>query len=304
MSVGGAATGEQLTATATIQLYGPSQSRAGRVVWMLKELGLDFQLHAMFPGDDPAHDAVNQNRKVPFLVDRDGTHVFESLGELAVRGILRSSTSVSHPPPHAPLARSAINLYLIERYGGSEAADPHHFPAAPSPLAPRSAQERAALLAWSFFAMTELDGRLMEAIMHSPRMLHPLAHPKAYAHYFDHQKSPERLARLWRELVHPLQALDRAVAAGGGWLVGGRFTAADLNVASVLWWILVVDRAALAGLPRLSGWLTACLAREHSPTQKRNGAQEAIPAEAFKSVASKERMMRSGSPSFAAAAKL
>ena len=68
----------------------------------------------------------------------------------------------------------------------------------------------------------------------------------------------------------PLHVLNSALAPenGAGWLVGGRFTAADLNVASVLIWITMVDPTVLqkgGEFPFIAGWLAKCLDRPQGP---------------------------------------
>ena len=45
-----------------------------------------------------------------------------------------------------------------------------------------------------------------------------------------------------------------------GFLVGGRFTVADINVAEVIRYALPAPEA-LAGAPRVQAWLAACHAR-------------------------------------------
>ena len=51
--------------------------------------------------------------------------------------------------------------------------------------------------------------------------------------------------------------LDEALA-GGGYLVGDRFTVADLNVAAVISRAIEMD---LSATPNLKAWLTRCLER-------------------------------------------
>ena len=86
---------------------------------------------------DPSYDDINPNRKQPFMVDSDGTTVFESL---------------------------AINLYLVREHGRGH------------PLAPRNNTEEAALVQWTVWAMTELDPRLFEGLFCAlPNDAHPLA---------------------------------------------------------------------------------------------------------------------------------
>ena len=73
--------------------------------------------------------------------------------------------------------------------------------------------------------------------------------------------------RIKREVSFPLTVLDKALSDADGWLVGGRFTAADLNVASVCTWALMVFGLSTlsTNFPNLTEWLMNCLARENSP---------------------------------------
>jgi glutathione S-transferase len=79
-----------------IKLYGIAQSRAVRNLWLLEEMGLPYeQVKVGFENrkvTDPQVHAINPNRKLPTIVDDDGTVLFESL---------------------------AINLYLADKYGGA-----------------------------------------------------------------------------------------------------------------------------------------------------------------------------------------
>ena len=108
-----------------ITLYGAMASRAHRVVWMLKELGLSFT-HVPTGFTDgsthrPAFLAINPNGRVPVLVD-DGWALCESM---------------------------AINLYLARRYGG--------------PLAPDGLKQDALCTQWSFWVVTEVEKPLLLA---------------------------------------------------------------------------------------------------------------------------------------------
>lgn len=108
-----------------ITLYGAMASRAHRCVWMLKELGLDFQ-HVPTPFTDgsthkPDFLAINPNGRVPVL-DDDGFVIYESM---------------------------AINLYLASKYGGS--------------LAPAGLREEASATQWSFWVVTEVEKPLLFA---------------------------------------------------------------------------------------------------------------------------------------------
>jgi glutathione S-transferase len=111
-----------------ITLYGISASRAFRCLWMLEELGLEYQHVATnFTGDNKQADylALNPNGRIPTLVDGDFV-LWESL---------------------------AINLYLAAKFDGG--------------LQPKSLEDRALATQWSFWAMTEVEKPLLELLFHS-----------------------------------------------------------------------------------------------------------------------------------------
>lgn len=129
----------------------------------------------------------------------------------------------------------AINLHLADRYGKA--------------LAPRDSSERAHVNQWSFWVMTEIEPGLIDALLH--RVMRPPA-----------DRNPEVAAAGEAKLARPLAVLDE-VLAGRTWLVGDRFTVADLNVASVLA-IAAVAQIDLAAYPNVQRWLAACTGRPAS----------------------------------------
>lgn len=97
--------------------------------------------------------------------------------------------------------------------------------------------------------------------------------------------------RIKREVSFPLGVLDKALS--DGWLVGGRFTAADLNVASVCTWSLPIFGLARlsSDFPNLAAWLGKCLARKNSPL---NHSGKAISTTAFSAEGVRLRLRRNG----------
>ena len=196
-------------------------TRTNRPLWMAAELGLEVK-NVSLVLFDPEVDALNPNRKQPILVDEDGTTVYESL---------------------------AINLYLLHKYGHG------------SDIAAKTAEEQGLILQWSMWAMTELDMRLFEAMMHTDSLEkagHPVANDAMYEQYFGRPRTPARYQRLVRELHWPLEALDAALTARAWLASDGRFTAADLNVSVVLSWVKFLGPEVLAPFPALAAWLVRC----------------------------------------------
>ena len=192
-----------------IKLYGVSGSRAARCLWMLEELGLEYEhVPTSFLGDNrkPEYLALNPNGRIPTL-EEDGLVLWESM---------------------------AINLYLAEKYGKGT-------------LWPESEADRAHTLKWSFWAMTEVEPPLMQVMMN--RVILP-----------PDKRDPKRAERGERALAAPLGVLEAALE-GRDHLLGGEFSAADLNVASVLAWAPGLAQVDLSPFPEVSRWLAACTGR-------------------------------------------
>jgi glutathione S-transferase len=97
---------------------------------------------------------------------------------------------------------------------------------AASGIAPATLEEEAVATQWSFWVMTEIEKPLLVLLLLSVGM------------------APAEAA-----------ALD-----GKEWLMGGRFTVADLNVACVLAWAKGA-KLDLGAFPHVAAWLRHCLGR-------------------------------------------
>ena len=127
----------------------------------------------------------------------------------------------------------AINLYLARKFGG--------------PLAPAGLAEEGAMLSWCFWAVTELEPHAAQAMYHT----NGLAPEK---------RDPAIAARALEAARAPLAVLEAALEKGGGFLVGGRFTVADLNLACVVFY-LRFNPEALADKPAIRAWYDASMNR-------------------------------------------
>lgn len=192
-----------------IKLYGVPASRAFRCLWMLRELGLEFDnVPTNFAtGDTRTAEflKLNPNGHIPVLVD-GSTVLWESM---------------------------AINLYLARQYGAGS-------------LWPASAADEGRALQWSFWVMTEVEAPLLATLMHR-RIL-----PRE-------QRDAAAAAAGEAKLAGPLGVLDGALR-GREYLLGDRFTVADLNVAAVLSWALMAG-IDLGRWPQLAAWLARCADR-------------------------------------------
>ena len=126
----------------------------------------------------------------------------------------------------------AINLYLAKKHGK---------------LAPASLEDEAQTLRWCFWVMTAVEKPLLEALLKSQGLMG--------------RERDEDAARAEIEsLRKPFDVLNGALE-GRDYLLGGEFTVADLNVASVFAWgrLAGVD---FAQQPNVSAWLRRCMRRE------------------------------------------
>ena len=127
----------------------------------------------------------------------------------------------------------AINLYLAKKAGG--------------PLAPANVAEDGLMTMWGFWAVTEVEPMAAQA-MYNTAMLAP------------EKRDPALVASALEKLKAPLAVLETALQKGGGYLVGGRFTVADLNLICVAFYLRMTPQA-LADKPTIRAWYEAGLAR-------------------------------------------
>ncbi|HVY15961.1 MAG TPA: glutathione S-transferase family protein [Rhodopila sp.] len=125
----------------------------------------------------------------------------------------------------------AITLYLARKYGG--------------PLTPKDAREDGLMTMWTLWAATEVEACALRAMQNSATV----------------KTRDEAVYDTAGTALKPKFAvLDKALKEGGGFLVGERFTVADLNVAEVVRY----GQAALelfADAPNVQAWITACQSR-------------------------------------------
>ena len=113
-----------------IKIYGIATSRTFRPLWLLEELGLEYEhVRLDYRGSDLAatdYRQLNPNGRIPTLVD-DELVLWESM---------------------------AINLYLASRYGRDAG------------LWPSEAAGEGLAYQWSFWVMTEMEAALLTLLFH------------------------------------------------------------------------------------------------------------------------------------------
>jgi glutathione S-transferase len=115
----------------------------------------------------------------------------------------------------------AIPLYLARK--------------ANSPLAPQDAREEGLNAMWSLWGLG-IEADCLAIVQ---------------------KRDPEAAAARLRA---PFAVLDAALEAGGGHLLGGRFTIADINLAEIIRYAQP-DRALLESAPHVLAWLAECQSR-------------------------------------------
>ncbi len=126
----------------------------------------------------------------------------------------------------------AINIYLAKKYGAG------------TDFVPTSPEDEARTIQWSFWVMTEIEKPVLAVMLHTLGM-HPLDDATLAQHKLD--------------LDRPLGVLE-AHLKDRDYLLGGKFTVADLNVASVMVWART-GRLDLTAYPRVADWLKRCVSR-------------------------------------------
>jgi glutathione S-transferase len=123
----------------------------------------------------------------------------------------------------------AINLYLVRKHGG--------------PLAPADASEDARAMQWSFWVMSECETWMLRLMFHGSR----------------EEPDTGEVEKAMGKLERPLAALEGSLH-GRDYLLGDRFTVADVNVASVFAWAKE-GNTDFGRWPRIDAWLDRCFAR-------------------------------------------
>jgi glutathione S-transferase len=193
---------------AVLQLYGNPQSRAARCLWMLEEIGEPYELieKSTRPDDLQSADYLRLNPNALIPTLVDGDLVLWE--------------------------SMAINIYLAQKFKG--------------PMLCPSPEVLGLAAQWSFWAVLELEERLLDLLMH--RAVLP-----------EFGRDPSRAERDELNLQKPLGVRNGALS-GRQFLAGERFTVADLNVGSILVWGKMA-RLSLSAHPEAARWLNDCLAR-------------------------------------------
>ncbi|WP_275789515.1 glutathione S-transferase family protein [Pararhizobium gei] len=203
-----------------LTIYGVYCSRASRNYWMAEELGIPF-------------------RSVPVIQARllsdpqapDARLNTQSPSFLAVNpmGLIPAIDDDG-----LVLTESlANNLYLARKHGG--------------PLCGATLAEDGEIMGWTLWSATEVEPHTVKIV---------LTYDNAQEGTFAGKAVIEASSRA---LERPLARLE-AHLAGRDYMVGGRFTVADLNLAEVLRYALS-ETALFERYPGVTAWIARCHAR-------------------------------------------
>lgn len=203
-----------------LTLYGVYRSRASRPLWLLEETGTPF-----------THVPVIQAYR---LKDARARADMLNTASESFRRINPQGQIPAMEEDGLVLAESlAITLHIARRHGGA--------------LGPADEGELSLMEQWALFALSSVETPALEILL-------------ALESGADSQPEGRAgIALSAEKLARPLARLDAHLAAGG-WLVGGRFTVADLNTAECLRYAQG-HPTLLGAFPALGEWLSRCQAR-------------------------------------------
>lgn len=177
-----------------VKLYGVARSRATRPIWLMAEIGMDYEHVPVIQAyrlKDPAAAGAPLNTLSP---------EFLALSPAGAVPVLRDGGLV--------LSESlAITLYLAKKYGGA--------------LGPQDAAEEALMMQWAFYGATSVEPAAVSILY---------VHMDERAGTAEGQAE---LAEACAKLRRPFKVLNDHLA-NDGHLVAGRFTVADINMAEIV----------------------------------------------------------------------
>ena len=203
-----------------LTLYGVAQSRAARNLWLLYEIGMEFR---QVP--------VIQAYRLPDPAAPDAP--FNTASPAFIKINPQGQIPVMEEDGLILTESLAICLHIARRHGG--------------PLGPQDMAEAALAEQWALYAATALEPAGIEV----------------YYVYRDGTAETETgraaIASATAKLARPLARLSAALD-GQEWLMGGRFTVADIVVAECLRYA-AMHRPLIEAYPAAAAWLARCHAR-------------------------------------------
>jgi glutathione S-transferase len=204
----------------TLKIYGVLRSRTSRNVWLANEMGIPFE-----------HIPVKQAYR---LSDPAAAEAPFNTASPAFRAINPNGLIPTIDDDGLIMHESlAINLYLAKKHGG--------------PLAPRDAGEDGLMTMWALWAATECEPYTIQIVRH--RLDLPAG-----------QRNAGIVEAAIAALRRPFGVLEATLRRDGGYIVGRRFTVADINVAEILRYAQPAPEL-FTDYPQVKAWLETCQAR-------------------------------------------
>lgn len=203
-----------------ITLYGVYRSRASRPLWILAELGLPFN-----------HISVIQSNRLEHAMTTDAPLNTASPEFLAVNPL--GEIPVMEEDGLILSESLAITLHIARRHGGM--------------LGPQSDGESALMEQWTLFAATSIE-------VPARKVLNTVESGDA-----ETLEGQSHIARSAENLRRPLTHLQNFLGTHP-YLVGDRFTVADVNLAECLRYAQEYP-ALFAKFPAVQNWLDRCQSR-------------------------------------------
>jgi glutathione S-transferase len=203
-----------------LTVYGVYRSRASRVYWMAEELGLEFESVRVIQARRLAN---------PLAADAPINTLspdFLAVNPMALIPSIKDGDLVMHES-------LAINLYLARKYG--------------SALGGQSVAEEGLITMWSVWAATEVEPHTVRIVLIHDDQLE------------DTEAGRAAIEVACRAIKRPLDVLETRLQSQD-YIVGDRFTAADLNVAEVLRYAQTENQL-FDGRPKLKAWIERCQSR-------------------------------------------
>jgi len=200
-----------------LTIYGVNRSRASRVVWLCHELGLPF-----------LHVPVIQAYRLadPHAADAPQNTLSPDFLAMSPQGLI----PVIKDEGLVLTESLAITLHLARKHG--------------TDVGPQDYDEDALMSQWSFYGTTAIEPDALTI-----QMLHGRTTLQSPDDADLVSQAVERLAR-------PLKVVEDHLSTHA-YMVGGRFTVADLNLAEIIRYASGHTEL-MEGLPSIRAWLAAC----------------------------------------------
>ncbi|MBB3443298.1 glutathione S-transferase family protein [Rhizobium sp. BK379] len=218
-----------------LTIYGVYRSRSARVYWMAEELGIEFESVPVLQAKRLAN-PLSPDAPINTLSPK-----FLALNPMALIPAVKDGDLVLNES-------LAINLYLARKYGGE--------------LGGKTVEEDGLMTMWTVWAVSELDGNT----------------GKIVSTYDDGRENTEAgravIDVACRTMKRPLSVLEKHLD-GKDWIVGGRFTVVDLNIAEVLRYAQS-ETALFEAHPNINAWIKRCQSRPAYLEMQRKRSLEPI----------------------------